>query len=259
MSVGALNPIDHPEDWNRVTFKGTITTPGKAEVGAWNRENEYDIKTGKGTAGATETLKGKPPAKGPITFTAWTRAHFNAWNLILPIFAFVPTPTGSAATPGSTTTPSTSQTFTQGETKNGNAGGTASGTVPEPGSAAPEKGTANDKAAASAPALTASDAIKIFHPALADIGVRAVLPPEKLGSWVYKGSGEWERTIEFVEFVLAGPDVTSTPNSAADQPADGDPGAVGKQTPTAGATNDAGTAGAAHDGQGATVPAGFGG
>jgi hypothetical protein len=90
MAVGALNPIEHPDAWNTFRIQGT-DTPGKCEVKGFKRQVEWDIKIGKGTAGATETVKGLPPAKGAVSFWAWVPAHFAAWDALLPKLKFDPT------------------------------------------------------------------------------------------------------------------------------------------------------------------------
>ena len=88
--IGAFNPIDNAEDWSKFVIVGR-ETPGKAEVGEFKRVVEWDVKTGKGTAGATETVKGLPPAKGSVKFFAWTSAHFAAWDDLLPLLKYDPT------------------------------------------------------------------------------------------------------------------------------------------------------------------------
>lgn len=88
--IGAFNPIDNAEDWDYVEIVG-VKTPGRCEVGEFKRVVEWDVKTGKGTAGATETVKGLPPAKGSIKFFAWTADHFAAWDELLPLLKYDPT------------------------------------------------------------------------------------------------------------------------------------------------------------------------
>lgn len=90
MTIGALDPITNPDAWNTVTLQG-MNTPGKCEVGEFKRSVEWDIKSGKGTAGATETVKGLPPAKGSIDFYAWETAHFGVWDELLPKLLYDPT------------------------------------------------------------------------------------------------------------------------------------------------------------------------
>jgi hypothetical protein len=88
--IGAFNPIDNAEDCDHFVIAG-IVTPGRCEVGEFKRVVEWDTKTGKGTAGATETVKGLPPAKGSVKFSAWTSAHFAAWDELLPLLKYDPT------------------------------------------------------------------------------------------------------------------------------------------------------------------------
>lgn len=222
-----VDPITHPNAFISVVFAGSLRTPGKCTVTGWNRENEYDIKTGKGTAGATETLKGQPPAKGKITFWAWTPAHFAAWTPILAALKFDPAKSGNgnngAATPaasGTATTPTPS--FEQGGT---GGGGTAA--LPEPGNTTgktKDEDSDNKGKSDSQPALTKAAAIDIYHPVLADIGVSSVLPPEKLGIWEQDGeaSGLWKRDIDFVEFTQPpSKSIAATPTGSSDKPANG--------------------------------------
>lgn len=239
-----VNPWQDPGAMDRVIFAKTILTPGLCKVTGWNRENEYDIKTGKGTAGATETLKGQPPAKGSIEFTVWTFAQMQAWNPILDVLRFDPAKgqAGGATTP--TATPTTASTFTIGD-PSGGGGGTATGTVPEPANTTGQAGTGSSTSTATTnpPALSAASAISIFHPLLADIGVHFVLPPEKLGQWVQGDDYRFTRTIEFVEFTqppaanIAATPTGADPNAAA---ATGQQAAGGSDPPAA--TNPAGGA-----------------
>jgi hypothetical protein len=90
MAVGALNPIEQPDAWNTVRIQG-MDTPGKCEVKGFSRKVDWDTKVGKGTAGATETVKGLPPAEGTIDFWAWEIAHFAVWDALLTEILFDPT------------------------------------------------------------------------------------------------------------------------------------------------------------------------
>lgn len=90
MAVGALNPIEHPDAWNTVRIQG-MDTPGKCEVKGFKRATDWDVKVGKGTSGATETVKGLPPAKGTIDFWAWEIAHFATWDTLITKLNYDPT------------------------------------------------------------------------------------------------------------------------------------------------------------------------
>lgn len=214
-----LDPLTHPDAWNYVIFKG-VRTPGKATVSGWARANEYDVKVGKGTAGATETLKGQPPAKGKITFWAWTPAHFSAWNPILDILRFDPSKGGNAATAAPKA--ATGDSFTTGGASGssvGGSGGGQAGTIPQPGAAGAPKasdGWPTNTSGNAQPSLSKAYAIDVFHPALADIGVDFVLPPESLGQWEEdgEGSGLYKREIDFLEFAQAKGNVATTPTGA---------------------------------------------
>lgn len=243
-----LDPITHPNAINVVKI-GPYRTPGKAVVGAWARKNEYDVKLGKGTAGASETLKGQPPAEGSITFWAWVPAHFAEWNPILALLKFNPTKGAAAST---TATPNGPQQFTIGETKEGSSGGTSSGSIPEPGNTSGKTDGAPAAKSTDPPALSAASAIDIFHPFLADIGVFHVLPPSELGCWEPDGDqGLYKREIKFLEFVQSGAQsIAATPTGSTDGAAPGEPTAGGTE---GGAADNgaAGAKGAGTDGQGA--------
>lgn len=255
-----LDPLRFPNAINIVRFASTVLTPGKAVIGKWERVNEYDVKTGKGTAGATITLKGQPPAKGTITFYAWTPAHFAAWTPILDLLRYDPSKagtTGTATTHATTPAASPGSTFTATQGGTGSGSGTSSGTIPSPSNTSGKKKDDDDddtdKKSKDPPALTAAAAIDIFHPFLADIGVAAVLPPEKLGSWeeTTEGSGEYKREIEFLEFVKPGANsIAATPTGSVDKPEDGEGSAAGAGEPSASANGKSGQGSAGTEAQG---------
>jgi hypothetical protein len=89
MGLGSFDPVTFSQALDVVNLAG-IDTPGRAEIGEWKRVNDYDVKVGKGTAGATITLKGQPPAKGSIKFYAWRPDHFARWDTILPLLRWDP-------------------------------------------------------------------------------------------------------------------------------------------------------------------------
>jgi hypothetical protein len=250
-----LDPLTYPDVWNTVRF-GKLNTPGKCNVSGWSRNNEYDIKVGKGTAGATETLKGQPPAKGSFEFWAWTPAHFQAWNPILTLLAYKPGK-GTASTTGPTG--DTGQSFQGGVPDNRSTGGNTSsgggGAIPAPGNTT-GKEDPSDKAFGgpkTPPALSKDDAIPVYHPALADINVTSIIPPEELGQWEQDGeaSGMWKRTIKAVEFMQAGnQSIATTPTGAGSGDVPGFTGAGGQEGSAP--PNAAGQAqGASKDAQGA--------
>lgn len=223
-----LDPITHPDAWDRLAFPtAQLVTPGKCVVGKWTRDNEYDVKAGKGTQGATETLKQQPPAKGTVTFWAWIPAHFAAWDPILDLLRFDPakggntsSATASAATT-STPTGSKGQTFGQAPVKaqSDNASGSGGASAADNAGSGTDTSASKDTSSSSSqPALSSAYAIEVFHPALADINVHYLLPPEKLGSWEPDGepsSGLWKREIEFLEFTQPpNKSIATTPTGA---------------------------------------------
>lgn len=87
---GDVNPIENPQAWDVVEI-GQVESPGMCKVSGFKRSNEWDIKKGKGTVGATATYVGKPPAKGTIVFYLWTVAHFHEWDEFRPLLKYDPT------------------------------------------------------------------------------------------------------------------------------------------------------------------------
>jgi hypothetical protein len=259
-----LDPITHPDAWQRLAFpKAQLITPGLAIVGKFTRDNEYDVKAGKGTQGATETLKQQPPAKGTITFKAWIPEHFAQWNAILDLLKFDPTKGGSTnasqTTTPATTTGSRGQTFGQAPTKKAaaDAGGSGASTSTDAVDTSASSGTASGSASTSGssnaqPALSAAYAIEVFHPALADVDIHYFLPPEKLGTWEQEGdaSGLYKREIEFLEFTMPPNKSIAVSPTGADKT---NPGATYASAPTKTGSDAAasGSNGAASDAQGA--------
>ena len=51
---GDIDPINNPSAWDTVTI-GSQVSPGLCKVSDFKSKNEWDIKKGKGTLGATIT------------------------------------------------------------------------------------------------------------------------------------------------------------------------------------------------------------
>lgn len=267
-----LDPLTYPDDWNTVVLAGTLRTPGKCKVGKWERKVEYDHKKGKGTKGAAQTLKSLPPAEGEVEFWAWKPEHFAAWTDILALLKFDPSKGGSANSNSTAATASNAITSTP-QGPSGLATSSGSGTVPTgqvnaapsiPGNTSSglstfTGNTPNTSATANQqPALSSAYAIDIFHPAIADLDVAYVLPPEELGSWEEDGeaSGMYKRTIKFVEFTGTPPNtsIAATPTGAAASNTATPPGAsqaAGAQEGSAASAAAESAASAAKDAQGA--------
>ena len=248
-----LNPIDNPAAFDTMRI-GKIFTPGKVRVTGWSRKNDSDVKVGKGTAGATETLKGQPPAEGEFKFWAWTPAHFAAWNSIEAMLTYKPGK-GSQASSSAQQAPSAASAgqFSVGQTKSDAGTANSSGAIPEPGNTTGTSKDADKKDDKSPPALSKNDAIDIFYPTLADIGVSAIIPPDELGAWEEEGegSGMWVRTVKAKEFVQApNTNIATTPTGASDGNAPGDTPA-GKQEGAAPGGAAGSANGAGSDAQGA--------
>jgi hypothetical protein len=262
MSTAGITPFVVPNAWHHVVIAG-IKTPGKANVSGWARKNEYDSKKGKGTAGATQTLKAQPPASGTIDFWVWTDAQMRAWDRIDARLAYKPHATGTTPTPAATSEQQNQgQQFAQ-NTSGVASTGSASGTIPDPSNTSGTSAGAQGQFGAGQTAakdnsggvtLTKDDAIDIYHPALHDIGVFAVLPPEELGAWEEDGEGTalYKRTIKFVEFAQASQQsIAATPTGAQDGSQDPSQQQAGSQESAAPGNGANSQAGAGQDAQNA--------
>jgi hypothetical protein len=77
-----LNPINNTIVWMFFTLMG-VASPGTIApngVKGFKRETGWDEKKGKGTQGATLTLKGIPPIKGSFTLQLFTPKDFADWD-----------------------------------------------------------------------------------------------------------------------------------------------------------------------------------
>ncbi len=86
----AVNPMDFPQSWD-VIIIGSTDSPGIVEVTGFKRGNEWDIKKGKGTVGATLTYTSAPPAQGSFKFTLWKKEHFDEWENFRKLLKYDPT------------------------------------------------------------------------------------------------------------------------------------------------------------------------
>jgi len=86
--VSAANPVSSPETW-QVVYIGGAPSPGVAQVTKAERLQEFDIKKGKGTKGATVTYTGEPPAEIEVELQLWASPtdaepdandHFAEWD-----------------------------------------------------------------------------------------------------------------------------------------------------------------------------------
>ena len=70
-----------------------VRSPGiipRGGISGHDREQKFEVKEGKGTAGATETFNGRPPVKFTIKFQLWLPAHFAAWGTFRPLLKYDP-------------------------------------------------------------------------------------------------------------------------------------------------------------------------
>ena len=77
-----LSPISNANDWMYFTLSG-VNSPGTIALGGikgFKRETGWDIKKGKGTQGATLTLKDIPPVEGKITLNLISDADFAGYD-----------------------------------------------------------------------------------------------------------------------------------------------------------------------------------
>jgi hypothetical protein len=79
---GTLSPIKYANAWMRFDLNG-VTSPGtipRGGIRGFKRATGWDKKRGKGTKGATLTLKDQPPAEGSITLQLFTTQEFADWD-----------------------------------------------------------------------------------------------------------------------------------------------------------------------------------
>lgn len=150
--IGSINPFENPQVWDVIRV-GQVVSPGLCDVGEFLRSYGYDIKKGKGMAGAKLTLTTKPPTEGSFELIIWTPAQARAWDKFLPLLDYDPS-------------------------------------------------------------KTTAKAIDIYHPALADIGVKSIVVKD-IGSWMHKGKGKYSRKLAVIEyFPESKKNVTSSPNGS---------------------------------------------
>lgn len=68
-----------------------VKSPGVCFLTGFNRNQGFDVKTGKGTEGATITMVKKPPIEGDIKFLIWTQDQFEAWTVFRTLLKYDPT------------------------------------------------------------------------------------------------------------------------------------------------------------------------
>lgn len=90
-TTSILNPIEHSQDADFLTLQG-VRSPGViASMSGHDREYKWDVKEGKGTAGATTTFTNIPPVKFSVKFSLWTPTHFTELERFLAVCFFDPT------------------------------------------------------------------------------------------------------------------------------------------------------------------------
>ena len=194
MSTFAINPIQNPGAWDYLVISGVqspLLKDGKLEA---KREYKWDVKEGKGAKGATETFVGVPPVKFSATFVLFTVGDFAAWDNLKYILTYDPTKT-------TTTTPAAPAT--------GKAGAPAGSTSGD--DTAPAASTTSSTVPANANGAPAFD---VYHPTLADLGISSVVTVS-IGGVVYVGDGEYNATVELMEFTVPPQSsAVATPTSA---------------------------------------------
>ena len=86
-----LNPLTDPEPWGFCKVQGQRSPgliPADGGIQGFEREEKWDIKSGKGTRGATTTHVAMEPAKGSITFHLPNSNSIAAWSSFLALFRF---------------------------------------------------------------------------------------------------------------------------------------------------------------------------
>jgi hypothetical protein len=83
LSLVVVNPIDSAANsWIKAQLSG-VPTPGTIPPGGlkgFKRETGWDVKKGKGTQGATITLKDQSPVEGSVTLQLVTSQDFRDWD-----------------------------------------------------------------------------------------------------------------------------------------------------------------------------------
>lgn len=77
-----VDPITRAQQWHKFTLRGK-DSPGtipKGGIKGFKRETGWDVKKGKGTQGATLTVKEVPPVEGEITVQLFTEQDFKDWD-----------------------------------------------------------------------------------------------------------------------------------------------------------------------------------
>ena len=80
-----ISPISNANDWMFFTLAG-FNSPGSIALGGihgFKRETGWDIKKGKGTQGATLTLKDVPPVEGKIVLNLLTDEDFANYDIFV--------------------------------------------------------------------------------------------------------------------------------------------------------------------------------
>ena len=80
--TGTVSPISNARAWHAMKIAGQVT-PGtipRGGIKGFKRETGWDIKRGKGTQGATLTLKTMPPVEGVVTLQLFTDQDFINWD-----------------------------------------------------------------------------------------------------------------------------------------------------------------------------------
>lgn len=90
---GTLNPIKYANAWMRFFMNG-VQSPGtipRGGIRGFERKTGWDKKAGKGTKGATLTLKDAPPCEGAITLQLFTPQDFTDWdNFVETVLSIAP-------------------------------------------------------------------------------------------------------------------------------------------------------------------------
>jgi hypothetical protein len=83
------NPFVDPFEFDYVTVAGQVS-PGLCVVSGAGLKEGWEIKTGKGIAGATLTRTHRPPIEFSLEFTLWDEGSWDAWEAFEPVFEYDP-------------------------------------------------------------------------------------------------------------------------------------------------------------------------
>lgn len=87
MGTFDANPITSPQGED-IIYVGGIPSPGRVDVRGFVSAYKWDVKSGPGVDGATQTYRGSEPHPGKLKFYLWDPLHFGAWEQFKLLFRY---------------------------------------------------------------------------------------------------------------------------------------------------------------------------